>query len=95
MYGHLVAMAVVAGAVAAAVSWLVAARYGVRWALTIPLLALLGALSLLWKAEGMGFHEGLGLAAGAVVFALPTLVGAGIGIVLQVMSRNKHGSGKP
>jgi hypothetical protein len=80
---------------AAMVSWQVSARFGARWAMILPLLALVTAVGLLWSAEGIGLHEDFGLSAVAFVFAVPALVGAGIGIVLQLVSRMKQGKGKP
>ena len=102
MYGHLIAMGLgmVPGMVLGAglLSWLVARRLGVRWALALPLAALGAVVALRIRSGGPGFHDGIGLAAAAAVFAAPGrlgsaliasgLIGSALAIALHPLQRH-------
>lgn len=90
MYAHLIVMALVTALGAGLLSWIVARRLGARWALALPVLALAAMIVTLAWSRGLGFHDGLGLVAGAVVFAAPALIGALLGIGLHALQRRKR-----
>ena len=95
MYGPLIAMAAGAALISGLVSWAVAVRYGVRWAVGLPLLALLTTLGLVWQSSGMGFHDRIGVVAAAAVFALPALMGAAVGIGVALISAKGRPGRRP
>jgi hypothetical protein len=93
MYAHLIVMGGVTALMAGLLSWIVARRLGARWALALPVLALAAMVALLFRSGGLGFHDGIGLVAAAIVVAAPALAGAGLGIGLQVWQRRKRNRG--
>jgi fructose-specific phosphotransferase system IIC component len=82
MNGFLWAVAVATMVFAGVISYAVARRYGWAPALILPLLAVVASIGMLWQAEGASFRDGLGMAASALVFAAPTLIGALAGILI-------------
>ena len=82
MGGPLLAVGLGGAIMAGIIGWAVALRYGWMRALFVPLLALLALAVILWRARFLDFHDGIGLAAVAVVLVAPTLVGALLGILL-------------
>ena len=80
MYGHLLALSLAAALLAGVLTWAAALRYGRKLALMVPGMALLALVVMLWRAGMLTFHDGFGIAAAAVVFAAPALVGALLGI---------------
>lgn len=81
-------MAAVAALIAGLVSWFVDVRYGTRWAVALPVLALLTSSGTGWRAVAIALPDATGLVA-AAVFALPTLVGAGLGIAVAHARRRR------
>ncbi len=82
MYLHLVAFGLGAALLAGGIGWAMALRHGWRRALVVPALAVVALAAMLWRASVLNFHDGMGIAAAAVVFAAPTLVGALAGILI-------------
>ncbi len=78
MYGHLIAMGLGMVLGARLLSWPVARRLGVRWALALPLAALGAVAALRIRSGGPDFHDGIGLAAAAAVFAAPGRLGSAL-----------------
>lgn len=90
MYAHLIVMGIAMALAAGLLSWIVARRFGARWALALPVLALVVMIALLFRSGGLGFHDGIGLVVAAVVIAAPALIGALLGIGLHVLQRRKR-----
>lgn len=82
MNGFLWAMGGATVLVAGVLSFAMTRRYGWGAALALPVLALAVFLGMRWQELGLGFAEGLQAIVPSLVFALPVLVGALVGIVL-------------
>ena len=82
MDGLLIGMGLGCALLAGLIAWAVAMRHGWIRALVVPLLALVALGVILWRASFLDFHQSIGIAAVAMVFVAPTLVGAFLGIVL-------------
>jgi hypothetical protein len=95
MYGPVIVLAAFAVLIAGGLSWLVAVRFGVLWALALPVVALVALIGMRWASTGIDFHDGIGSVVATAVFALPTLVGVLIGTGLAVLFRRRKDRSGP
>ncbi len=87
MTGFLWAIAATTVVFAGVMSYGLTRRYGWGAAVAVPVVALAAVIGMTWQDEGMGFAEGMGLIRGALVFALPVLAGAVVGIAIAWRQR--------
>ncbi len=74
---------------AAAISFAMTRRYGWGAALALPLLALVAMVAMQLQNLGLGFAEGVRMAASTVAYAGPILLGVVAGIALARLRRRR------
>jgi glucose-6-phosphate-specific signal transduction histidine kinase len=87
MYGPVVAMGLGTALLAALIGWGMAARYGWRRALAVPVLAVVAMAITLWRASFLNLNDGIEAEAAGLVLVVPVLVGAFLGIALAARRR--------
>jgi ABC-type nitrate/sulfonate/bicarbonate transport system permease component len=82
MSGHLTVIVVVTALFAAVICYALTRRYGWKAALSLPLLALVATVAMLWQEGHLESAGGMTLVTFVIAFAGPTLLGALIGIAV-------------
>jgi hypothetical protein len=67
---------------AGGISYVVTRRYGWGAAIALPAFALAAMIGMNWQAQDLAFAEGMGLVRETLLFSVPVLVGALVGIAL-------------